>query len=336
MVARCSARWDDAAGVARRHSRSASAPRARAHRRPRLGGRPRPRFAMPRLGRRLIGKQRTSRSNASSSRCRGRRSRSLAWRRRCRTRRSSPPSTATATYRADAAAAAALAAGGASRRHISSGQPRRPRGRSPAAPRPSERASGAGRRCALLESRSAVSDHSSLTDAELVARCRAGDADAWNELVERFSRYVYAIAVEGFRLSEEDAEDVFQDVFTRVYTRLDTLRDDAALRPWIAQLTRRLLPRRDRGKRDGRRGRDRGRSERPERRRGGVRRTRGDVRASRTPARNPRPLLRARPELQHDRRRARHPVRNHREPHRTLPRQLRERARGKKRAFRVV
>ncbi len=32
---------------------------------------------------------------------------------------------------------------------------------------------------------------------------------------------------------------MFQDVFTRVYTRLDTLRDDDALRPWIAQLTRR-------------------------------------------------------------------------------------------------
>jgi RNA polymerase sigma-70 factor (ECF subfamily) len=57
--------------------------------------------------------------------------------------------------------------------------------------------------------------------------------------VERYSRYVYAIAVRGFRLSEEDAEDVFQDVFTRVYTRLDTLRDESALRPWIAQLTRR-------------------------------------------------------------------------------------------------
>ena len=78
-----------------------------------------------------------------------------------------------------------------------------------------------------------------LSDAELVQRCRAGDADAWNELVERYSRYVYAIAVRGFRLSDEDAEDVFQDVFTRIYTRLDILRDDSALRPWIAQLTRR-------------------------------------------------------------------------------------------------
>jgi RNA polymerase sigma factor (sigma-70 family) len=81
--------------------------------------------------------------------------------------------------------------------------------------------------------------HSSLTDAELVRACRAGDAEAWNELVERYSRYVYAIAARGFRLSDDDAEDVFQDVFTRVYLRLDSLRDDSALRPWIAQLTRR-------------------------------------------------------------------------------------------------
>ena len=81
---------------------------------------------------------------------------------------------------------------------------------------------------------------STLADAELVARCRAGDTEAWNELVERFSRYVYAVTVRGFRLGEQDAEDVFQEVFTRVYTHLDTLRDDSALRPWIAQLTRRL------------------------------------------------------------------------------------------------
>ena len=84
-----------------------------------------------------------------------------------------------------------------------------------------------------------MSRYATLADAELVRRCRADDAGAWNELVERYSRYVYAIAVRGFRLSDEDAEDVFQDVFTRIYTRLDSLRDDSALRPWIAQLTRR-------------------------------------------------------------------------------------------------
>lgn len=77
-----------------------------------------------------------------------------------------------------------------------------------------------------------------LSDAQLVGRCRAGEPAAWNELVQRFSRYVYAIAVRVYRLPDHDAEDVFQDVFARTYERLDTLRDDAAIRPWLAQLTR--------------------------------------------------------------------------------------------------
>jgi RNA polymerase sigma factor (sigma-70 family) len=78
------------------------------------------------------------------------------------------------------------------------------------------------------------------TDAQLVSRCRAGDQQAWAELVERFSRYVYAIASGGYRLTDADAEDVFQDVFSRTYEHLDRLRDDSAIRPWIGQLTRRL------------------------------------------------------------------------------------------------
>lgn len=82
--------------------------------------------------------------------------------------------------------------------------------------------------------------HASLSDAQLVARCRAGEGEAWNELVARFSRYVYGIAVQAFRLSEHDAEDVFQECFARIYENLDKLRDDAAVRPWIGQLTRRL------------------------------------------------------------------------------------------------
>jgi RNA polymerase sigma-70 factor (ECF subfamily) len=81
---------------------------------------------------------------------------------------------------------------------------------------------------------------SRLSDSDLVRQCREGSTDGWNELVERFSRYVYAICGRGFGLADADAEDAFQEVFTRVYTRLDTLRDDSAIRPWIAQLTRRV------------------------------------------------------------------------------------------------
>src|SRR2546423_12752798 len=44
----------------------------------------------------------------------------------------------------------------------------------------------------------------------------------------------------GVPLPEHDAEDVFQEVFARTYEHLARLRDDAAIRPWLAQLTRRL------------------------------------------------------------------------------------------------
>ena len=76
------------------------------------------------------------------------------------------------------------------------------------------------------------------SDAELVARCRAGDQVAWEALVDRYSRYVHAIVARVYRLEGHDAEDVFQEVFARVFERLDTLRDGDALRPWIAQTAR--------------------------------------------------------------------------------------------------
>jgi RNA polymerase sigma-70 factor (ECF subfamily) len=46
--------------------------------------------------------------------------------------------------------------------------------------------------------------------------------------------------VQAFKLPEHDAEDVFQEVFARAYEHLPKLRDDNAIRPWLAQLTRRL------------------------------------------------------------------------------------------------
>jgi RNA polymerase sigma-70 factor (ECF subfamily) len=79
-----------------------------------------------------------------------------------------------------------------------------------------------------------------LNDGALVRACRAGEPGAWPALVERFDRYVYAIATQAYRLSEHDAQDVFQEVFARTYEHLGQLRDDEAIRPWIGQLTRRL------------------------------------------------------------------------------------------------
>jgi RNA polymerase sigma-70 factor, ECF subfamily len=79
-----------------------------------------------------------------------------------------------------------------------------------------------------------------LPDGELVQRMRGGDQDAWGAFVDRYSRYVYAIATRAYRLREHDAEDVFQEVFARVYANLDKLRSDDAVRSWVGQLTRRI------------------------------------------------------------------------------------------------
>jgi RNA polymerase sigma factor (sigma-70 family) len=78
------------------------------------------------------------------------------------------------------------------------------------------------------------------TDAELVAQCRTGDEAAWEQLVERFARYIHAILTRAFPLAPHAAEDAFQEVFTRAYEQLPKLRDDGAIRPWLAQLTRRI------------------------------------------------------------------------------------------------
>jgi RNA polymerase sigma-70 factor (ECF subfamily) len=86
---------------------------------------------------------------------------------------------------------------------------------------------------------SAIADDARRRDAALVRRCRTGDDAAWTELVHRFSGYVYAILTRGFALDAAAAEDVFQEVFTRAFRRLSTLEDDSAIKPWIAQLTRR-------------------------------------------------------------------------------------------------
>jgi hypothetical protein len=51
-----------------------------------------------------------------------------------------------------------------------------------------------------------------LCDAELVAACLEGRAWAWDAIIERYKRLVYAIPMQA-DLSQEDAADVFQTVF---------------------------------------------------------------------------------------------------------------------------
>jgi RNA polymerase sigma-70 factor (ECF subfamily) len=74
----------------------------------------------------------------------------------------------------------------------------------------------------------------------MLKRCRDGDEAAWAAVVRDYERYVYAICVRGYGLGHADAQDVFQETFARTWTRLDRIADDAALRSWIGQVSRRL------------------------------------------------------------------------------------------------
>jgi RNA polymerase sigma factor (sigma-70 family) len=73
---------------------------------------------------------------------------------------------------------------------------------------------------------------------ELVVAAAAGDAAAWNSIVDRFSSLVWSICMR-CRLSRADAADVSQNVWLRLTEHLDTIREPAALPGWLATTTRR-------------------------------------------------------------------------------------------------
>ncbi len=69
-------------------------------------------------------------------------------------------------------------------------------------------------------------------DEELVARFRAGERRAFDELVARHERAVYRVALRALR-DPDDAEDVTQRTFVQAFRRLDGFRGDAAFRTWL-------------------------------------------------------------------------------------------------------
>ena len=72
-------------------------------------------------------------------------------------------------------------------------------------------------------------------DAELVARCRAGDSDAFEALYREHSPRLYALA-RRMTGSPHESEDLLQDIFLQVHRKLDSYRGDAALGTWLYRL----------------------------------------------------------------------------------------------------
>ena len=76
------------------------------------------------------------------------------------------------------------------------------------------------------------------TDAELLEGCRRGDAAAWEALVKRYERLIYAIPRRA-GLDEDAASEVFQEVFTTLFEKLDAISQPDRLHAWLVTTAKR-------------------------------------------------------------------------------------------------
>lgn len=76
-------------------------------------------------------------------------------------------------------------------------------------------------------------------ERQLIARTRAGDADAFGQLVTRYQSSVYSVCFR-FMGEQRDAEDLTQDAFIRAYQRLHLYDDSRPFGPWLRRLAANL------------------------------------------------------------------------------------------------
>lgn len=73
-----------------------------------------------------------------------------------------------------------------------------------------------------------------VSDAVLIDAARTGDLDAFNRLVERYERLVYAVCLRLLH-ERESAEDLTQETFIRAYSALDHY-EGGSFRAWLIRI----------------------------------------------------------------------------------------------------
>src|ERR1700745_2621456 len=69
--------------------------------------------------------------------------------------------------------------------------------------------------------------------AELVRRAAEGDQEAWEFLIDQYSRLIWSITVD-FRLPESDAADVVQTTWLRLLEHIDRIEYPERIGSWLA------------------------------------------------------------------------------------------------------
>ncbi len=74
--------------------------------------------------------------------------------------------------------------------------------------------------------------------AEMVRAAAAGDAVAWERVVDRYVALLWAVALR-HGLSHSDAADVVQNTWVRLLEHIDTVREPARIGAWLATTAQR-------------------------------------------------------------------------------------------------
>ncbi len=106
---------------------------------------------------------------------------------------------------------------------------------------PAGRNSGAPSGVILMESTTSATGQGALDplEADLVAKARGGNLFAFEELVKRYQRRVYAVALRIVR-RHDAADDVAQETFIRAYTHLESFDLARPFGPWICRIAANL------------------------------------------------------------------------------------------------
>jgi RNA polymerase sigma-70 factor (ECF subfamily) len=72
---------------------------------------------------------------------------------------------------------------------------------------------------------------------DIVKKLKTGDTEAWNMLVESFSKKVYNLAL-NFAGNKDDAADMTQEIFLKIYNNIDKFEEERNFSSWIMKLSK--------------------------------------------------------------------------------------------------
>ena len=74
-----------------------------------------------------------------------------------------------------------------------------------------------------------------MSAGDLIARCQAGDVEAFEALYRQHAARLYTLACR-MAGSAEDGEDLLQEIFLQVYRKLGSFKGDSAVGTWLYRL----------------------------------------------------------------------------------------------------